>query len=58
MFAVYQSVRDSLASVWCAVPSEDSTVVLRLLRGPAQNQAVLYKWQGVLVPVEVCSEFS
>ncbi|KAK9974393.1 hypothetical protein ABG768_022494 [Culter alburnus] len=55
MLAVYQSIRDSLASVWCAVPSEDSALVLRLLRGPAQNQAVLYKWQGMLVPVEFVS---
>ncbi|RXN21226.1 G- coupled receptor 98-like protein [Labeo rohita] len=52
VLAVYQSIRDGLASVWCAVPNEDSALVLRLLKGPSQNQAVLYKWQGVLVPVE------
>ncbi|XP_026067280.1 adhesion G-protein coupled receptor V1 [Carassius auratus] len=55
VLAAYQSVRDNLASVWCVVPNEDSAVVLRLLRGPAQNQAVLYKWQGVFVPVEFVS---
>ncbi|KAI7812365.1 putative G-protein coupled receptor 98, partial [Triplophysa rosa] len=55
VLAVYQSVGDSFASVWCQVPNEDSTVVLRLLKGPSQNQAILYRWQGVLVPVEFIS---
>lgn len=53
VLAVYQSIRDSFVTVWCEVPSEDSAVVLRLFKGPSQNQAILYKWQGVFVPVEV-----
>ncbi|XP_051546873.1 adhesion G-protein coupled receptor V1 isoform X1 [Myxocyprinus asiaticus] len=55
VLALYQSFRDSLASVWCLVPHEDSALVLRLLRGSAQNQTVLYKWQGIFVPVEFVS---
>ncbi|KTG21903.1 hypothetical protein cypCar_00006409, partial [Cyprinus carpio] len=43
VLAVYQSIRDSLSSVWFAVSNEDSALVLRLLRGPAQNQAVLLR---------------
>ncbi|XP_073670893.1 adhesion G-protein coupled receptor V1-like [Paramisgurnus dabryanus] len=52
---MYQSLRDSLASVWCLVPNEDYVVVLRLLKGPAQSQAILYRWKGVFVPVEIIS---
>nr|Q6JAN0.1 RecName: Full=Adhesion G-protein coupled receptor V1; AltName: Full=G-protein coupled receptor 98; AltName: Full=Monogenic audiogenic seizure susceptibility protein 1 homolog; AltName: Full=Very large G-protein coupled receptor 1; Flags: Precursor [Danio rerio]AAT07468.1 very large G-protein coupled receptor-1 [Danio rerio] len=55
VLAVYQSIRDSFASVWCSVPSGDAALVLRLIKGLTQNQTVLYKWQGVFVPVEFVS---
>ncbi|XP_035385851.1 adhesion G-protein coupled receptor V1 [Electrophorus electricus] len=53
--AVYQRVRDSLSLGWCVVFSGDSVLVLKLGRLPGsliQEQAILYSWQGVFMPIQ------
>ncbi|XP_076853827.1 adhesion G-protein coupled receptor V1 [Brachyhypopomus gauderio] len=53
--AVYQRIGDSLPLGWCVVFSGDSALALKLGSMPGsliQDQAILYSWQGVFMPIE------
>ncbi|KAM8885173.1 adhesion G-protein coupled receptor V1 [Spinachia spinachia] len=56
VMGVYQSFEDNPASSWCFLPEGPSFLAMRLDRRPiagsSHTLATLYRWQGVLVPVE------
>ncbi|XP_037338537.2 adhesion G-protein coupled receptor V1 [Pungitius pungitius] len=56
VMGVYQSFEDNPTSSWCSLPEGPSFLAMRLDRRPIAGSsltlATLYRWQGVLVPVE------
>ncbi|XP_028834405.1 adhesion G-protein coupled receptor V1 isoform X2 [Denticeps clupeoides] len=56
---MFQHFRDSPTSSWCSVPSAEFSLAIRLdstpFSGATPSQAVLYRWQGVFVPIESVS---
>ncbi|XP_059193370.1 adhesion G-protein coupled receptor V1 [Centropristis striata] len=56
VMGVYQSFEDNPTSSWCSLPGEPSFLAMRLdsrpMVGSSHTLATLYRWQGVLVPVE------
>ncbi|KAK9522609.1 hypothetical protein VZT92_019059 [Zoarces viviparus] len=57
VMGVYQSFEDNPTSSWCSLPEGPSFLAMRLDRRPivgsSHTLATLYRWQGVLVPVEI-----
>ncbi|XP_029296357.1 LOW QUALITY PROTEIN: adhesion G-protein coupled receptor V1 [Cottoperca gobio] len=56
VMGVYQSFENNPTSSWCSLPEGPSFLAMRLDRRPivgaSHTSATLYRWQGVLVPVE------
>lgn len=59
VMGVYQSFEDNPTSAWCSLPEGPSFLAVRLDKRPtvgsSHTLATLYRWQGVLVAVEVGS---
>lgn len=57
VMGVYQNFEDNPTSSWCSLPEGPSSLAMRLDKRPVAGSsltvATLYRWQGVLVPVEV-----
>ncbi|XP_077943744.1 adhesion G-protein coupled receptor V1 [Gasterosteus aculeatus] len=56
VMGVYQNFEDNPTSSWCSLPEGPSSLAMRLDKRPVAGSsltvATLYRWQGVLVPVE------
>ncbi|CDR18310.1 unnamed protein product, partial [Oncorhynchus mykiss] len=57
VMAVYQIFPETPTSGWCSLAGGASPLAMRLDRpsngGSTQTHATLYRWQGVLVPIQV-----
>lgn len=57
VMAVYQIFPETPTSGWCSLAGGASPLAMRLDRpstgGSNQTHATLYRWQGVLVPIQV-----
>uniref|UniRef100_A0A8K9V586 Adhesion G-protein coupled receptor V1 n=1 Tax=Oncorhynchus mykiss TaxID=8022 RepID=A0A8K9V586_ONCMY len=62
VMAVYQIFPETPTSGWCSLAGGASPLAMRLDRpsngGSTQTHATLYRWQGVLVPIQLVANLS